>query len=40
MHVDSIQYTLLGEENEFVEETSEVVNMSLQVTTFYYEREV
>lgn len=37
MRVDTIQYSLPGEENEFAEDRSDVVNATVQVTTFYYE---
>lgn len=39
MHIDSISYTLPGEEAEFLEEGNEAVTASIQVTTFYYEGE-
>ena len=39
MHIDTINYSLPGEEDEFNEESSDVVNMSIQATTFYYEGE-
>lgn len=39
MHIDSISYTLPGEEAEFMEEGNETVTASIQVTTFYYEGE-
>lgn len=39
MHIDTINYSLPGEENEFAEEPSDVVSASIQVTTFYYEGE-
>ncbi|WP_233549354.1 type 4a pilus biogenesis protein PilO [Lysinibacillus yapensis] len=38
MHIDSISYTLPGEEEAFMEE-AEALNASVQVTTFYYEGE-
>ena len=37
MHVDTIDFALPGEENEFTEDKSEVVSGSVQITTFYYE---
>lgn len=37
MRVDTIQYSLPGEENEFAEDRSDIVNATIQVTTFYYE---
>ncbi|BDH61285.1 hypothetical protein MTP04_14150 [Lysinibacillus sp. PLM2] len=37
MHVDSISFSLPGEEVEFMEEEPESVSASIQVTTFYYE---
>ena len=37
MHIDTISFSLPGEENEFDEEASDVVTTSVQVTTFYYE---
>ncbi|MFC7685211.1 potassium transporter [Ureibacillus sp. GCM10028918] len=39
MHIDSISYSLPGEEGEFVEAEAETLNASIQVTTFYYEGE-
>ncbi|CAM5182852.1 Type IV pilus assembly protein PilO OS=Ureibacillus acetophenoni OX=614649 GN=SAMN05877842_10471 PE=4 SV=1 [Ureibacillus acetophenoni] len=39
MHIDSISYSLPGEEIEFAEEETQSVTASLQVTTFYYEGE-
>ncbi|WP_052130329.1 hypothetical protein [Ureibacillus sinduriensis] len=39
MHMDSISFTLLGEEGEFREEGNDTVTASIQVTTFYYEGE-
>ena len=39
MHIDSISYSLPGEEGEFLEEGAETLNASIQVTTFYYEGE-
>ena len=39
MHIDSISYTLPGEEGEFLEEGTETLSASVQVTTFYYEGE-
>jgi len=38
MHVDTINYSLPGEESVFTEE-DEVLTASIQVTTFYYEGE-
>jgi type IV pilus assembly protein PilO len=37
MHVDIIEFTLPGEENEFAEQPVESVEATVQVTTFYYE---
>ena len=37
MRVDTIQYSLPGEENEFADDRSDIVNATIQVTTFYYE---
>ena len=37
MHVDTIDFSLPGEENEFAEDKTEVVSGSVQITTFYYE---
>ncbi|WP_404427817.1 potassium transporter [Ureibacillus chungkukjangi] len=39
MHVDTISFTLPGEEGEFMEDVAESLNASIQVTTFYYEGE-
>ncbi|KGR91256.1 hypothetical protein CD30_07395 [Ureibacillus massiliensis 4400831 = CIP 108448 = CCUG 49529] len=39
MHVDSISFSLPGEEVEFMEEEPNSVSASIQVTTFYYEGE-
>ncbi|MDN4495518.1 potassium transporter [Ureibacillus aquaedulcis] len=39
MHIDTLSYTLPGEEDEFDEGATEVINASIQVTTFYYEGE-
>ncbi|HWL23566.1 MAG TPA: potassium transporter [Ureibacillus sp.] len=39
MHVDAINYSLLGEEAEFEEDVTDTVNASIQVTTFYYDGE-
>jgi len=39
MHIDTISYSLPGEENEFAEDASDVASASIQVTTFYYEGE-
>ncbi|MCM3386976.1 type 4a pilus biogenesis protein PilO [Ureibacillus chungkukjangi] len=39
MHIDSISYTLPGEEGEFLEEEAETLSASVQVTTFFYEGE-
>ncbi len=38
MHIDSISYSLPGEEGQFTED-DETLNASIQVTTFYYEGE-
>lgn len=38
MHIDSISYSLPGEEGEFTDE-EETLHASIQVTTFYYEGE-
>ena len=37
MHIDTIEYTLPGEENTYAEEASDIVSATIQVTTFYYE---
>ena len=39
MHIDTINYSLPGEENEFAEEPTDEVTASIQITTFYYEGE-
>ncbi|MFJ8235062.1 potassium transporter [Ureibacillus sp. NPDC094379] len=39
MHIDTISYSLPGEENEFAEDASDVATASIQLTTFYYEGE-
>ncbi|KGR79641.1 hypothetical protein [Ureibacillus manganicus] len=39
MHVDSINFSLPGEDAEFNEDASDIVTASIQVTTFYYEGE-
>lgn len=39
MRVDTIDYSLPGEENEFAEDKSAIVLATIQVTTFYYEGE-
>lgn len=39
MHIDTISYSLPGEEDLFAEEFTQVVSASIQVTTFYYEGE-
>ena len=39
VRVDTISYSLNGEDAEFSEESSEIVSASIQVTTFYYEGE-
>ena len=39
MHVDSIEYELLGEELEIKDDASEEVKVTIQVTTFFYEGE-
>ena len=37
MHIDTIEYSLPGEEDAFSEEASTIVSASIQVTTFYFE---
>ena len=37
MHMDTIDFSLPGEEDAFAEEPTNVVMASLQITTFYYE---
>lgn len=37
MHIDMIEYELAGEENKFAEDQSDIVEATIQVTTFYYE---
>ena len=37
MHIDTIDFSLPGEENAFTEDKTEIVSGSVQVTTFYYE---
>ena len=37
MHIDTVDYDLPGEENTYVEDASNIVAASIQVTTFYYE---
>ena len=37
MHIDTIDFSLNGEEIEYAEDASEVVSTTVQVTTFYYE---
>ena len=37
MHIDTIKYTLPGEENTYAENASDIVTATIQVTTFYYE---
>ena len=37
MHIDTVDYDLPGEENTYVEDASDIVAASVQVTTFYYE---
>ena len=37
MRIDIIDFVLPGEEDQFTEETSEIVTANIQVTTFYYE---
>ena len=37
MHIDTVDYDLPGEENTYVEDASDIVEASIQVTTFYYE---
>jgi len=39
MHIDTISFTLPGEEGEIMEDAAETLNASIQVTTFYYECE-
>lgn len=39
MHIDIIEYQLLGEEIEFEEKPNDNVTATVQVTTFYYEGE-
>lgn len=39
MRIDTLDYYLPGEENEFSQELSETVTATIQVTTFYYEGE-
>jgi type IV pilus assembly protein PilO len=37
MHIDTIEYSLPGEEDAFTDEASTIVSASIQVTTFYFE---
>ena len=37
MHIDTIEYSLPGEEDAFTEDASTIVSASIQVTTFYFE---
>jgi type IV pilus assembly protein PilO len=37
MHIDTIEYSLPGEEDAFTDEVSLIVSASIQVTTFYFE---
>ena len=37
MHIDTIDFSLNGEENKYLEDASDVVATTIQVTTFYYE---
>ena len=37
MHIDTVDYDLPGEENTYVEDASDIIAASIQVTTFYYE---
>ena len=37
MRIDIIDFALPGEEEQFTEDTSEVVTANIQITTFYYE---
>lgn len=39
MHIDSISYSLPGEEVQFEEDATQSVSATIQVTTFYYEGE-
>ena len=39
MHIDVIDFSLPGEENEFAEDPENEVEATIQVTTFYYEGE-
>ena len=39
MHIDIIDFTLPGEENEFAEDPEDSIESTIQVTTFYYEGE-
>lgn len=39
MHIDLIDFSLPGEENEFAEDPEKEVEATIQVTTFYYEGE-
>lgn len=37
MHIDKIDFSLPGEENDFAEDSSDKVSATIQVTTFYYD---
>lgn len=37
MHIDTIEYSLPGEEDTLMNDTSTSVSASIQVTTFYFE---
>ena len=37
MHIDTIDFSLPGEEDAFAEDATDVVTASIQITTFYYE---
>ena len=38
MHIDTIDFSLPGEEDAFAEDATDVVTASIQITTFYYEK--
>jgi hypothetical protein len=40
MHIDIIDFSLPGEENEFAENPEDSIEATIQVTTFYYEGDV
>ena len=40
MHIDIIEFSLPGEEDEFAEEPQKSIKATIQVTTFYYEGNV